>query len=69
MNQITILGDYKVKFEEMCKYFNIRVREMATHGDRTIYEYKNEVLHNNHETREELLHFIKDIYEKALLGR
>ena len=69
MNQITILCNYKVKFKEMCKYFNIKVKEIASSNNHTIFEYKNEVLHNNNETKVELMYFIKDIYEKALLEK
>lgn len=67
--QITVLRSFKFRFEEMCKYFNIKVREIANAGKYAIYEFKNGVLDNNNSTKEELLHFIKDIYEKALLEK
>lgn len=69
MRQITILFNYKVKFREMCDYFNIKVKEIANSGKHTIFEYENKVLHNNNTSQEELLYFIKDIYEQVLLGR
>jgi len=69
MKQITILNDYKVKFKTMCEYFKIKVKEIASVHNHTSFEYENKVLHNNNTTKEELLHFVKDIYEKALLEK
>ena len=67
--QITVLCNYKSKFKEMCKYFNIKVKEIANSGNHAIYEFGNDELSNRNTTKEELLYFIKDIYEKALLEK
>ena len=67
--QITVLHSCKDKFSEMCKYFNIKVKEISNSGTHTVYEFKNEVLSNHNTKKEELMYFIKDIYEKALLGK
>ena len=69
LGQITILYNYKVKFEKMCDYFNIKVKNLGTFGTHTAYEFKNEVLSHHNTTKEELMYFIKDIYEKALLEK
>ncbi len=68
-NQVSILSNFSDKFKEMCKYFNVEVKELPTSGNHAFFEFLNKELNNRNTAREELLFYIKDIYEKELLGK